>query len=271
MRWRALLLALLLATPTAAETLDRADGKTTEIKIWEGEKCGPLAILSHGLGGDTRTLSRIALMLNSDGYRVITMGHAESGRAALRQVWQAADRRAALLRAAGNPASYRARHLDLDATLAFATKDCRPSFMVLLGHSMGAQTTIMEAGAVPVFGWKGRNRFDAYVALSPQGVGSRFHQGAWRAVNKPVLMVTGTKDKGVDGGYETRLSAFEGLPRGQNRLAIVKGGTHMHMGGFGAGSKARTVRAIIQAYLRDLRGGALPKPADLRGVTYRQK
>lgn len=272
MKRLAAFLWLLLAVPLAAEVLPRSDGETTEIRVWDGPSaCGPLAVLSHGFGGNPNTLARIARMLQGEGFEVIALGHAQSGRAALQRVLRATDRRRALIEAAGNKDAHLARFLDLDAALVFAAARCTHPFKVLIGHSMGAQTTMMEAGAMSVIGRMGEDRFNAYVALSPQGIGLRYQQGAWRRVGKPVLMVTGTEDKGVDGSYLTRLSAFEGLPVGHKRLAVVAGGSHMNMGGRGAGAAPRLVLSIISDFLREIRTDNLSLPASTQAVTYRQK
>ncbi|MBZ0127719.1 MAG: hypothetical protein K8F59_01255 [Rhodobacteraceae bacterium] len=263
---------MALADPLSAQVAPRADGQATPYREVTSSPvpCPPLAILSHGFGGSEAELPQLASMLAERGFRVIVMGHRESGPAQLRAVRAAPDRWAAIVAAAGDPAAHRARFLDLDAIWAMATATCRPDFALMAGHSMGAQTTIMEAGAVARFGPAGRNRFDAYVALSPQGVGQRFSPGAWAAITRPVLMVTGTRDMGVDGDYTTRLSAFEGLPGGNKRLAVISGATHFNLGGRGFGPVALVPR-LVSDWLDDLDDGRLDKPQPVPGVTFRQK
>jgi pimeloyl-ACP methyl ester carboxylesterase len=113
---------------------------------------------------------------------------------------------------------------------------------------MGAATAMIEAGATPRFGRMGANRFDAYVALSPQGVGYMFAAGAWGRVTKPVLMITGTRDQGADGDWRTRLSAFEGLPQGRKRLAVIPGATHLQLSG-GERQMGATLGALAGEFL----------------------
>jgi pimeloyl-ACP methyl ester carboxylesterase len=97
---------------------------------------------------------------------------------------------------------------------------------------MGAATTMLEAGAEARFGRFGHDRFDAYVALSPQGVGIFWTETSWQAVRKPVLMITGTRDRGADGDYTTRLEAFRRLPAGAaHRLAIFEDVNHLQLSG----------------------------------------
>jgi pimeloyl-ACP methyl ester carboxylesterase len=213
--------------------LNRADGAQTPVLVYPPRKqthCPATLILSHGLGGDETGLSSLAMAMAAQGWRVIAMGHRESGRAVLRDAFQAGQGLGGINQAAREPAAHAARIADLEATYRFATRNCRPPVMALAGHSMGAQTTMMEAGATARIGRLGSDRFDAYVALSPQGIGSAFAAGAWASVRKPVLMVTGTRDRSVDGDYTTRLSAFEGLPPGRKRLAILPGAGHLQVG-----------------------------------------
>lgn len=263
----------LVAFAANSSSAMRADGHATpftEYRMTNAE-CPALAIISHGFGGNERGLPNLAAMLANNGFRVLVMGHQESGPAQLRAVLKAKDRRAALIKAAGDPAAFRARFLDLDAIWKMATTICRPPFSLFIGHSMGAQTVMMEASAKARIGPMGRDRFDAYVALSPQGVGLRFNLGAWAQIRKPVLMITGTKDKGVDGDYTTRLSAFHGLPTGLKWLAIVKGASHMNLGERGFGRKVRLIPGIVIEFASNARAGRDLAPRPVSGVEFHSK
>ncbi len=262
------------AVPTwAAQSLPRVDGHMTPLREFGGKStdCEPLAILSPGFGGTENGLALLARELTSAGYHVLVMGHVESGRVQLREVLQAVDRRSALIARVGDPAAHRARFMDLDATWTHAMDACTPPFTVLIGHSMGAQTTMIEAGANAMIGPMGANRFDAYVALSPSGVGLWFSIGPWRAISKPVLMVTGTLDRGIDGDYTTRAAAFDSLPAGRKRLAVIKGATHMNVGTRGNRALAGLVPKIVLAFLADIRAGRNGPITPLPGVTFRIK
>ncbi len=121
-------------------------------------------------------------------------------------------------RAASDRAAHLARQADFDAILAAEEKRCRVPFKVLAGHSMGARAALVEAGATSTSGIAGRDRFDAYIAISPLGEGhSFFPTGAMKGIRKPVLVITGTEDRSVGGGYESRLATYEGLPPGRKR------------------------------------------------------
>jgi pimeloyl-ACP methyl ester carboxylesterase len=239
----------------------RADGGQTPLKVYDpaGRSCPDTLIFSHGLGGDETAGAAIASTLNAAGWRVLVMGHAESGRASLRQALTSGDIRGGLAAQATDASKHRARMLDLDAAWTESTRSCRPQRIVLAGHSMGAVTTMLEAGAVARFGALGRDRFDAYVALSPQGVGVFWDSGAWRGVRKPTLMISGTNDRGIDGEASLRKSAFDNLPSGTHRWAVLDGATHLDVSGKSAPHGAIIAQLILDFLAR--------KPSSIRGVS----
>ncbi len=271
------LVGLLFCTAGALAAFDtafrRTDGNDVPVKIYQDsdDPCPPLMIISHGLGGSNAGLSDLAKAAEADGYRVIVMEHTESGRKQWRNILLGGKPGETAVALAGDPDAHRARFLDLDAAWNHATSSCKPPFTVLAGHSMGAQTTMMEAGAEAHFGRLGQDRFDAYVALSPQGVGLRYGPDAWRNVRKPVLMVTGTNDKSVDGDYTTRLSAFEGLPPGNKRIAIIDGASHMAIGGHGNRNIRALVPEIVMEFLDAVRQRKTDETHTYPGVTISNK
>jgi len=283
-RWLAaasVLATLTGAVATGAQTappegkalvLTRSDGAAVPALDFGGNKtCPPLLILSHGFGGSEEALAWLARAAAEIGFRAIAIGHRETGRAELRAVLRSPDRRAALTAAVVDRDANAARMSDLDAAWAYATLACRPTFAALAGHSMGAQLALVEAGAETTLGVAGKDRFDAYIALSPQGEGERFPPGAWDGIDKPVLMVTGTRDAGLEGDWQNRLTAFAGLPAGHKVLAVLEGGTHMGIGGRGRPRQQRDVTAIVLAFLRDM-GKPAPETLPRRtGVRYQTK
>jgi pimeloyl-ACP methyl ester carboxylesterase len=255
---------------TSGLALRRADGGTTQVKLYGPQTgCVKTMIVSHGLGGSSEGLSRLASAMAAEGWRVIVMNHKESGRGELRDALFSGDLRASLKDKASDPARHQARRLDLDATHEFARRNCRPPQFVLAGHSMGAMTTMIEAGARPRSGQTGANRFDAYIALSPQGIGYMFAEGAWRSISKPVLMITGTRDGGPDGDWRTRLTAFEGLPAGLKRLVVIPGASHADVGA-NTERHGATIAALTREFLAGAASGRLD-PSMVAGVEIRDK
>jgi alpha-beta hydrolase superfamily lysophospholipase len=247
-----------------AQMAPRSDGAATPFTAYGPASCTRTMIVSHGLGGTAGGNAGFASAMASRGWRVYVMGHAESGPSLIRQAIASGQVRERLTGFASDPARHRARMADLAAVLQIATAGCRPPRLVLAGHSMGATTTMLEAGAVSRAGRFGADRFDAYVALSPQGIGYMWDAGAWQGVRKPVLMITGTADRSPDGGYESRLTAFEGLPPGRKRLAILPGANHFAL----AGNDSRIGGAMAEI-AADFLDGRPPRPA--RGIRFQDK
>jgi hypothetical protein len=75
------------------------------------------------------------------------MGHRESGLAALRAEILRQGIRPGVRALVADPVAERARLLDVEATLVWAGAKCTPPFRVLPGHSMGAESVMLEAGA----------------------------------------------------------------------------------------------------------------------------
>jgi pimeloyl-ACP methyl ester carboxylesterase len=262
----------IAAPPAAAENLPRADGATVPVKRYGHQGgCGPAMIISPGFGGDENGNAGFVSAMAATGWRVLVMGHRESGRQAFREAVFSEAPKQGVIDATTTPPKHIARFRDLDAVIAETSRSCRPSRFVLAGHSMGAMTTMLEAGAVARFGRFGANRFDAYIAISPQGIGYTYAAGAWSGVTKPVLMITGTRDQGTDGGIETRLSAFEGLPPVRKRLAVLPGAGHLILGGNNDNDVTRVLVALTVEFLKGIgSGGSLPA-STLRGIDIRDK
>ncbi len=275
---RALILLLIfLSTGLSAQTsyhLSRSDGKTTRIHDYTAsskKSCPDLLVLSHGLGGSRQTLAKLARSASELGFRVITLDHRESGRRALRKIVFERDRPTAFAQILASPSINQARARDLDAALAHVYRACRPRLSVLAGHSMGAQTTMIEAGAKNHLGVSGQDRFNAYIALSPQGSGTRFPKHAWRHIEKPMLVTIGTRDDALEGDYRWRLEAYAGLPRGGKHLAVINHATHIDISGRPNNSRANLSTRIFVDYLKALQQGQPISLPHRKGAKYQQK
>jgi predicted dienelactone hydrolase len=246
-------------------TLTRSDGATFAARLsGDWSRCGATLILSHGLGGDERALGWMDDAASQAGYRMLVMEHRESGPRQLFGFNRHDDPETAVLR---SPTVWEGRARDLTAALAFATADgCDPDPLVLGGHSMGAALTMFEAGARGRAPYEGQDRFDAYLAVSPQGLGWAFDsRSAWSGVQDPVLMITGTQDESYDQDPRSRLTAFRGLPAGQKRLAVIPGATHLNLGGLGNRTAQRLAGDVAAEYLRHIATGWGPSSLDGTG------
>jgi pimeloyl-ACP methyl ester carboxylesterase len=260
-------LMLAFAQGLAAETvtLTRADGNSLAARLaGDWSRCRPTLILSPGLGGDERSLGWADRAAVGAGYRLLVMEHRESGPSQLFGIRRRADPEAEVLR---SPTVWAGRAADLDAAIAYARQDgCRPQPFLLGGHSMGAALTMVEAGAEGRIPYEGGDRFDAYIAISPQGPGWAFASAsAWSGVSAPVLMLTGTRDDMLGAPWEDRLIAFQGLPPGQKRLAIIPEATHLNLGGVGNRKVQGLAADVVQEFLLHVIGPWGPSPLDGSG------
>lgn len=243
--------------------------------------CAPLAVISHGAGGSENGYRYLAQAVAALGYTTVVMGHRESGFDALAgDVAKSTSLHAGTRALVEDPAAEGDRLLDVGAALAWAEKTCHAPFRVLLGHSMGAETTMLEAGAKPLIAidpkLAGRSRFDAYVALSPEGPGMVFQQHAWRGITKPVLIMTGTLDGALNGMAASRQIPWTDLPGSASHcqwMGVVDRGTHMNFAGNGPGHLRvePMVTQTVAAFLAGVRSGGCETPVPIAGMTLQVK
>jgi hypothetical protein len=145
---------------------------------------------------------------------------------------------------------------------------------------MGAETVMLEAGAKNIISIAsppaGLDRFDAYVALSPEGPGIVFADDAWTEIHKPMLILTGTRDQSLKGGPEARLVPWSKLPGTASRCqweGVIEGATHMNFAGAGLGRESvepmvtRTIETFLGGVVRQV--CTLPKTEN--GLTLKAK
>jgi predicted dienelactone hydrolase len=253
----------------------REDGVTTPLRVYapSSDRCAPLAVISPGAGGNEDGYQYLAEGMQANGWRAIVIGHKESGSAALRSdMREARGVKSGLEGLVNDPKAYNARLMDIAAALKWAASSCKTPFVALLGHSMGARTVMVEAGAKNSFGIKGPDRFDAYVALSPDGPGKMFPENAWSGIRKPVLMLTGTRDKSLDGDWKSRTIPYRNLPAGCKWMGVIDGASHMNFAGVGfAGSTEKLVLLETKAFLNSLRAGKCGTPVAAEGISIQSK
>jgi len=279
---------LLVASPSLSAqeriSVPRVDGHTTPLLIYpaggESSGCSPLAVISHGAGGSEDGYRYLAEAMSKLGYTTIVMGHRESGMPALRADMRADGFMQGVMALVTSPQAEQARLWDVGAALKWADSRCKASFRVLLGHSMGAETVMLEASAKNIIGVAsppaGQNRFDAYVALSPEGPGLVFPDHAWSGIHQPLLVLTGTRDQSLKGGPQVRQIPWLDLPGTPGTcqwMGVINGATHMNFAGNGLGAKRveSTVTQTIAAFLEEARNGTCSLPAIVAGMTLQAK
>lgn len=272
-----------LASGLWVGTASAATGGRTAPKVRQGAEfvqfdpvrtdgaCAPLAVISRGLGSGVNPMRGLATSLAQNGWRVVVMRHPEAPRSMFAGRLVRSGRLQPKTGEEQDPASLRRRASEIGEAVALGSKTCAPPFKALIGHAVGSTTTLIEAGAKPRFSVSAKDRFDAYVALSPAGPGGAFQAGAWKNVAKPTLVVTGSRDRIGRNGWRPRTAAYDDMPPGGKRLAIVQGATHLAIGGVGSTVVRQKVARIVNEFLDQLRAGGLKTPTPIAGVEYRGK
>jgi len=199
-------------------------------------------------------------------------GHKESGPASLRHDIRNAGIHGGLKEMVTDRRLQRDRMLDLRAALEWSEKQCPRPYKVLLGHSMGSDTVVFEAGAQNKLDAHGEDRFDAYVAISASGPGSIFTNDSWVHIRKPLFVLTGTRDKGLEGDWQWRTRPYDGIPPSCKWLGVVDGATHLNFAGIGfSGETEKPTLASVSAFLDGAGSGRCTLPASSAGITLKSK
>lgn len=239
-----------LASAGELQSVNRQDGQAVALQVYpvDRHRCRGVVVISHGAGGSEAGYAYLAQALAARDWLAIVPYHAESGREALRGYVRQSGLQDGLSRLISTSAAYQGRFMDIAAAREWGQQRCDSARAVLIGHSMGAATAMIEAGAKNHLGLAGRNDFDQYVALSPQGEGAIFPPQAWQGISKPVLLLTGTRDDELGGkSWQTRLQPFQGMSPGCKWLGVIDGATHMNFAGRGLSEKTEslTVKTVL--------------------------
>lgn len=285
--WIIVMLACGIVQPLAAQErveAPRDDGQSTPLLVYSakgpGSACPPLALISHGAGGSENGYRYLAGAMANLGYTSIVMGHRESGLPALTSDMRRYGVKSGVQALVADTEAEQARLLDVNAALRWADSRCHAPFRVLLGHSMGSETVMLEAGARNIISIKsppaGQDRFDAYVALSPEGSGIVFPRDAWSSIHKPVLILTGTRDQALNGGPESRQEPWHDLPGTPSHcqwMGVIEGANHMNFAGSGFGHLRVEPQAAqtIAAFLAGVRQRSCKLPPQSRSMTLQAK
>jgi predicted dienelactone hydrolase len=241
-------LAIWLARPcNASYTVQTVDSMTLHdwqrqrdipIKIYYplGVSHAPLIIFSHGYGSD------------KNGYTYLAQGWASAGYVVILPTHHGGDRQAAL--AGGFSAMFHGESVVTVAQLEDNAHDI--SFIIsslndisrqapelagaidsqrigVAGHSMGAGTTLVVAGAtLPGGSSLARDsRPLAFVAISPQGMYTNEDAHRWDGVTRPTLTMYGSNDIGEQHQPSSwRRDPFDHMPPGNKYNLVVDGANH---------------------------------------------
>jgi len=262
----------LVETANSQETfrLQRQDQKPVLVMAYSPTltACRGIGIISPGAGGSEKGYRYLGETISKLGYTTVVVNHQESGRLALREHVGSKGFREGLAELITEPDAYRGRLMDIAAAKRWAKDRCKAEESVLIGHSMGAATAMMEAGAKSKLGIQGTDAFNIYIALSPQGVGLIFPENAWAEIRKPVLLLTGTKDTELGGAsWEVRTEPFNNMQPGCKWLGVIEGSSHLNFAGIGLSHKTEALTSLpIANFLNASHSGACGAPARPQGI-----
>ncbi len=252
-------------------SLMRQDGTMFSAMAYKpaNNECKGVAIISHGAGGSEQGYAYLGTGLSDLGYLAVVPRHKESGRLALQAKTNGKSIRDGLAALITDANAYQTRFMDIAAVKTWAQNVCESKESVLIGHSMGAATVMMQAGARNNLNLALTASFGAYIAISPQGVGMIFPENAWSEIEQPVLMLTGTQDREIDGhSWETRTTPFKNMPSGCKWLGVIDGATHMNFAGNGFSKKTETLTIqVIRDFLKAKQTGECQSVNQLTGMT----
>lgn len=256
--------------------LERSDRQRVPVRAFvpPAQNCHGVAVISHGAGGSEEGYAYLGEAMAALGYLAVVPGHLESGREVVRELVKAKGLRSGLAELITTPQAYRARFMDIAAATRWGRSQCQGEELILLGHSMGAATALLEAGAGNRLGLAGTDAFKAYIAISPQGPGMIFGPNGWSAIRRPVLTITGTRDIELESGtWESRTEPHRSLPEGCKTLAVVQGANHMQFAGVGDARvvEAQTVQAISDFLERARTPGCPRQGRPIAGVEVQEQ
>ena len=219
--------------------------------------CKGVVVVSHGAGGNERGYSYLGEFFASSSFLTVIPTHRLSDKSALTRLRKDHGLEDGLIQLTTNSKAYKERLVDIGIAKSWAEKKCDSGFSVLLGHSMGAATVMLEAGAKNLMDLSGEDRFDAYIALSPQGEGAIFNAKSWSPIQKPLLSITGTRDDELSGNsWKHRTQPFKNMSAGCKWLAVIDDATHLNFAGLGFSYRTEKYTIeVIDAFLAGINKG----------------
>ena len=271
------ILFLIQITSTAAIgqdliSLQRQDSKLVSAMVYKpiaNAECKGVALISHGAGGSEKGYNYLGKAMSDFAYLALVVGHQESGLQAVKEQTSGTTLTDGLAKLITDPKAYQARFMDIAVMKEWAQGQCNSKVAILIGHSMGAATVMMAAGARNKLNIAELPNFTAYIAISPQGSGLIFPEKAWSDINPPILMLTGTQDKELGGlSWETRTEPFNHLKPGCKWLGVIDGATHMNFAGRGISKKTETLTSqVIREFLTGVQAGDCKLLNQITGMT----
>lgn len=258
------------ATARELVTLQRQDSKAVPAMVYmpQSSECRGVAIITHGAGGSEQGYAYLGASTSALGFLAVVVGHQESGLQAVQEKINGLSIGEGLAKLITEPKAYLARFMDIAAAKEWAQGRCNSKVAVLIGHSMGAATVMMAAGARNKLHISEVPNFTAYIAISPQGSGLIFPENAWLDINQPVLMITGTQDKELGGlSWETRTEPFKNMKPSCKWLGVIEGATHMNFAGRGRSQKTEALTTqLVREFLNGVEANDCKRLIEMPGI-----
>jgi predicted dienelactone hydrolase len=230
---------------------DKRGGRRVPIKVHLPQQRGkwPVVVFSHGGGGNWNANFAQANHLASHGYAVLCLEHVGSNTSRMKEGLRFMENVKAMTRQSSEVLG-RPKDVSFALDTAEEWNRTHPALkdrldlehVGVMGHSFGAYTTLVVCGARPALDWleppvppgKGLGpdlsdpRVAAGVALSPQGPGEPFFlEASYGSVNRPLLGITGSRDKQQGAPPEHRRRFFELLPAGGKIFVWLANADHL--------------------------------------------
>lgn len=236
------------------EPFDATRDRTVPLKVYlpREESPVPIVLFSHGLGGSRDNNAYLGTHWAQHGYVAVFLQHPGSDE----EVWRSArlGNRMAVLKDAASVRSALQRIGDvpfvIDQLETWNADAEHPlhgrvdlEHIGMSGHSFGAGTTQAMMGEVfPGNRTVGDPRIDAFLAFSPS-IGKRVPpEKSFGAIERPALLMTGTKDGSpIDPALtpESRARVYAAMPAGDKFHLVLEGAEHHAFGDSRLGKRAR--------------------------------
>ena len=217
----------------------------------EGDGRFAVIVFSHGAGGSARTYEALLRFWASHAMVVLSPSHGDAaGGTARDPASDSARERAGDAATDVRGWENRVRDLSFVAAATAAVEAAVPALQGRLdesrigvaGQSYGAFAAMLIAGATVDVSKKekGRSFADpipkAFLLLSPPGRGQQgLTESSWAAVDRPLMVVTGTRDPGVKNQDASwRLDAYQLSPPGGKFAVFIEGASHLSLTGLSA-------------------------------------
>jgi dienelactone hydrolase len=240
--------AMLVPAPAAYKIryfdwVDRDRQREVHAKLYlppraAGGAPAPLVVFSHGLGGSREGYSYLGSNWAARGYASLHVQHAGSDS----RLWSGSPFEiVARLQSAATEAEALDRVRDLRFALdqVFATPELAgaldPARIVAAGHSYGANTVLLAAGAVfqrpdGRLSYAEPRLAGAIVISAPPFHGEADAEAVVRPIGIPTLHITATGDEirlpGYQSGYEDRVRVFAATGSPRKALVVFRDGSH---------------------------------------------